>query len=155
MHILHVVQLYQPVASGAARYFIEIAQGLAREGHQVTVLATDAYDLEHLWAAGKRRVEQPEEHCDGTHIIRFPVRRFPGPAIIYPLVRRLMVELSRFPGTAPLLRQLAQLTPRLPDMHRYLRAQAQAAKVPFDLVHATNITLDFAILPAFEFARRC
>ena len=61
-----------------------------------------------------------------------------------------MVELSRLPGTAPLLRRMAMLTPRLPDMRRFF--QAHAAE-PFDLIHATNITLDFAILPAFDFAR--
>jgi glycosyltransferase involved in cell wall biosynthesis len=44
---------------------------------------------------------------------------------------------------------MAMLTPRLPDMRRYL--QAHAAE-PFALIHATNITLDFAILPAFDFA---
>ena len=46
MHILHVVQLYYPVASGAGRYFAEIGERLAAEGHTVTVLSTDAYDLE-------------------------------------------------------------------------------------------------------------
>lgn len=154
MKVLHIVQLYHPVASGAARYFVEIGERLAREGHGVTVLATDAYDLEHLWAAGKRRVEQPEELHRGVRIVRFPARRLPGPALVYPVIRRLMVELARLPGTTPILRRLATLTPRLPDMRRYLREQAAADERPFDLVHTTNITLDFAILPAFDFARR-
>lgn len=47
MHFLHIVQLYYPVATGAGRYFAEVGERLAREGHRVTVLATDAYDLEH------------------------------------------------------------------------------------------------------------
>src|SRR5262245_60919913 len=150
MHILHLVQLYYPVASGAARYFVEISERLAREGHHVTVLATDAYDLEHFWAPGKRRVDQPEEIRNGVQIIRFPVRRLPGPPILYPVLRRLMVEISRLPGTAPLLLRLATLTPRLPDMLRYLEEHAER----FDLIHTTNITLDFAIIPAFALARR-
>ncbi|HEX9440605.1 MAG TPA: glycosyltransferase, partial [Roseiflexaceae bacterium] len=98
MNILHIVQLYYPVASGAARYFAEIGERLAREGHRITVLATDAYDLEHFWAPGKRRVEQPDEVHNGVRIVRFPVRRLPGPALLYPAIRRLMVELSRLPG---------------------------------------------------------
>ncbi len=150
MRILHVVQLYYPVASGAARYFVEIGERLAREGHAVTVLATDAYDLEHFWAPGRRRVERLEERHGGVRIVRLPVRRLPGPPLLYPLLRRLMVEIARVPGTAPLLRRLALLTPRLPDMHRFLAGHAE----PFDLVHTTNITLDFAILPAFDYARR-
>src|SRR5690242_19854677 len=145
MRVLHIVQLYYPVASGAARYFVEIGERLAREGHQVTVLATDAYDLEHFWAPGKRRVDQPEEMRSGVQIIRFPVRRAPGPPTLFPILRRLMVEISRLPGTAPLLLRMAMLTPRLPDMRRYLKDRIEQ----FDLVHATNITLDFAIIPAF------
>jgi glycogen synthase len=149
MNILHVVQLYYPVASGAARYFAEIGERLAHEGHRVTVLATDAYDLEHFWAPGRRRVERSDEVHNGVRILRLPVRRLPGPALLYPLIRRLMVEISRLPGTAPLLRRLALITPRLPAMPAYLRAAER-----FDLIHTTNITLDFAILPALDFARR-
>jgi len=153
MNILHIIQLYYPVASGAARYFAEVGERLAHEGHRVTVLTTDAYDLEYFWAAGKRRIAQPHELHNGVEIVRFPVRRLPGPALLYPILRRLMVEISRVPGTTPLLRRLATLTPRLPDMRRYLRAQAAASARPFDLIHTTNITLDFAILPALDFAR--
>jgi len=149
VNILHVVQLYYPVASGAARYFAEIGERLAREGHRVTVLATDAYDLEHFWAPGRRRIEAAGEVRGGVEIVRLPVRRLPGPALLYPILCRLMVELSRLPGTAPLLRRLALITPRLPALPAYLRAAER-----FDLIHTTNITLDFAILPAFDFARR-
>lgn len=148
MHILHVVQLYYPVATGAGRYFAEIGERLAREGHQVTVLATDAYDLEYLWNPARRRIEQPEDTHNGVRIVRLPVRRLPGPPIAYPILRRLMVELSRLPGTAPLLRAMAQITPRLPAMAHLLASER------FDLIHAGNITLDFAILPALQFARR-
>src|SRR5262245_24525828 len=150
MHVLHIAQLYYPVASGAGRYFAEVGERLAAEGHRVTVLSTDAYDLEYFWNGARRRVETPEETHKGVRIVRLAVRRIPGPPIVYPILRRLMVELSRLPGTAPLLRHLAMLTPRLPDMRRFLLENSTSR---FDLVHATNITLDFAILPAFDFAR--
>lgn len=149
MHILHVVQLYYPVASGSVRYFAEIGERLAREGQRVTVLTTDAYDLEHFWLAGRRRVETPEEWHNGVRIVRLPVRRMPGPPLTYPILRRLMVEVSRLPRTEPLLRHMASLTPRLPTITAML-----AALGPFDLIHAGNITLDFAILPALTWAGR-
>jgi glycosyltransferase involved in cell wall biosynthesis len=149
MHFLHVVQLYYPVATGAGRYFAEIGERLAREGHRVTVLATDAYDLEYFWNPARRRIAQPEETHNGVRIVRLPVRRIPGPPIVYPVLRRLMVELSRLPGSAPLLRGMAQLTPRLPDMARFF-----ASGDRYDLVHTSNITLDFAIFPAQALARR-
>jgi glycogen synthase len=147
-HFLHVVQLYWPVNSGAGRYFAEIGERLAAEGHRVTVLATDAFDLEHLWAAGKRRVEQSEETRRGVRIVRLPARRAPGGPLVYPLLRRLMVELSRLPGTEALLARLAGVTPRLAGFEAFLAAER------FDLVHATNITLDFALFPAYAAARR-
>jgi glycosyltransferase involved in cell wall biosynthesis len=151
MHVLHVVQLYHPVASGSVRYFVEIGARLVREGHRVTVLTTDAYDLEHFWASGKRRIDVPEEVHEGVQIVRLPARRLPGPALLYPIIRRLMVELSRAPGSAPLLRRMAQITPHLPGIQAFLDAHAHT---PFDLIHTTNITLDFAILPVFAFAQR-
>src|SRR5215207_8873651 len=132
MHILHVVQLYHPVATGAGRYFAEIGERLAREGHQVTVLATDAYDLEYLWNPARRRVELAAEIHHGVRILRLPVRRAPGPPIVYPIVRRLMTEIARVPGTEALLRRLALVTPRLPTMRPFLQNSAER----FDLVHA-------------------
>jgi glycogen(starch) synthase len=80
MHILHIVQLYYPVASGAGRYFAEIGERLAAEGHAVTVLSTDAHDLEFFWNAARRRVETPAETHNGSSASRCgasPARRSP------------------------------------------------------------------------------
>jgi len=152
MHLLHIVQLYHR-ASGASRYFIEIGERLAREGHTVTVLSSDAFDLEHFWAPGKRSEPAGESWHGGVRVLRFPVRRALGPPIVYPVLRRLMVELGRAGRpSAPLLRRLAALTPRLPGLADYLENAPELADV--DLVHTTNITLDFAILPAERWARR-
>jgi glycogen synthase len=150
MRVLHIIQRYYPYIGGSERYYQQISERLVADGHSVTVLTSDAWDLEHFWARGRRRVEQPHEQVGGVRVLRFPVRRLPGPAIGYAVLRRLMVELSRLPGSAPALRRLACLTPRLPAMERWLRETQE----PFDLVGSTNITLDFAVLPALAFARR-
>lgn len=150
MRVLHVIQRYYPYVGGSERYFQQLGERLVAEGHSVTVLTTDAWDLEHFWAAGRRRVETQEEWVQGVRVVRFPVQRLPGPAISYALLRRLMVELSRLPGTAPLLRRMALLTPRVPALVRYLQTTTE----PFDLVGTANITLDFTILPALSFARQ-
>lgn len=147
MKILHIVQLYHPVKTGAGRYFEEIGAGLVAEGHSVTVLSTDAHDLEHLWMVGRRRIDVPEEQHRGMHIVRLPIQRLPGPTLLYPVLRRLMTEASRLPGTSALLRRLALLTPRLPQMTDWLTRNG-----PFDCIHVGNITLDFAILPAQQAA---
>ena len=149
MHILHVIQRYYPSVGGSEGYFQELSEQFVRDGHQVTVLTTDAWDLDHFWAAGRKTIDERMTTHNGVRIMRFPVWRAPGPALVYPILRRLMVELGRFPGTTPLLRRLAMLTPRVPDLERFLALTNER----FDLVHTTNITLDFTILAALRFAR--
>ncbi|HMQ30270.1 MAG TPA: glycosyltransferase family 4 protein [Chloroflexaceae bacterium] len=151
MHILHLNQLYNS-ASGASRYFVEIGERLAREGHRVTVLTSDALDLEYFWDGRRRRLAEPEAEHGGVRVLRLPVRRLPGPPILYPILRRLMVELGRLgPVAAPLLARLATMTPRLGGLERRLEAPELADVA---LVHTTNITLDFAIVPAARWAAR-
>ena len=150
MHILHVVQLYHG-ASGASRYFIELGERLVQDGHRVTVLATDAFDLEHLWAKGKRRIEARHETHHGVQVRRLAVQPMPGPALFYPILRRAMRELGRLPGSTPLLRRLATITPRLPELPALLNDPALA---DVDLVHVTNITLDFMALPLVAWAQQ-
>lgn len=152
MHFLHLNQLYNR-ASGASRYFSEIGARLVAEGHRVTLLSSDALDLEYFWDGRRRHVPAGEEYLDGVRVLRFPVRRLPGPPILYPVLRRLMVEIGRMGRpTAPLLRRMATLTPRLPTLAHFLASAPELADV--DLLHTTNITLDFAIVPAARWAQQ-
>jgi glycosyltransferase involved in cell wall biosynthesis len=150
MHFLHVIQRYHPFVGGSESYFGELSEQFVRDGHQVTVLTTDAWDLDHFWAPNRRHILEPEAMHNGVRILRFPITRAPGPPIIYPILRRAMLELGRIPSSTPLLMRMAQWTPRVPDMVRYL----QTTNEHFDLVHTTNITLDFTIIPALQFAQR-
>lgn len=150
MRILHIIQRYYPYTGGSEIYFQELSEGLVADGHDVTVLTTDAWDLEHFWASGRRRIAERRTVHNGVQIIRFPVWRAPGPPIVYPIVRRLMVEFGRFPGTLPLVRRLSRITPRVPEMEHYLATTTDT----YDVVNSTNITLDFTIVPALQFARR-
>jgi glycosyltransferase involved in cell wall biosynthesis len=153
MHVLHLVQIYWPVPSGAARYFIEVGERLVAEGHRVTVISTDAFDLEHFWMPGKRTVAEPTGEHNGVQIVRLPVQRAPGPAITYRIVRRLMLELGRFGRVSlPALNRLATFAPRLPTLDHYLRTTPALADV--DLVHSANLTLDFAIIPLARWAQQ-
>jgi glycosyltransferase involved in cell wall biosynthesis len=149
MHILHVVQIYHPAPSGAARYFVEIGERLVAEGHRVTVLTTDAFDLEHFWMPGKHRIADVHDEHAGVQVHRLRVQRLPGPPILYPLIRRLMVETGRLPGSMPLLGRMARLTPRLPELAATLAAPEFR---DVTLVHSTNITLDFMLLPVAAWA---
>lgn len=155
MHILHVVQLYRPVPSGAARYFVELGERFVRDGHRVTVLTTDAFDLEHLWMTGRRSIAERDDQHNGVQVRRLPIARLPAPPIAYPVLRRLMYEIGRTlpaPQAVPILRRLAQVTPRLPDLPPTLAHDPRLHDV--DLVHSTNITLDFMLLPIHDWAAR-
>ena len=149
MHALHIIQRYYPYLGGSELVCQVLSERLAAEGHRVSVWTTDAWDLDHFWASGRRTVRSPIEQHNGVQIRRFPVQRAPGPPIVYPIIRRLMVELSRLPATAPLLLLMAQITPRVPEMALALTTTPER----FDLVHSANITLDFTIIPAMRFAR--
>src|SRR5437762_2285140 len=92
MRLLHVNHRYWPFQGGSESYFQQLSERLAAAGHEVTVWTTDAWDLEHFWAAGQRRIEIAEEVHNGVQIRRFPVRRPPWPPIYYRILRRAMAE---------------------------------------------------------------
>ncbi|RRR76831.1 MAG: glycosyltransferase family 1 protein [Candidatus Viridilinea halotolerans] len=152
MHILHLNQLYNP-ASGASRYFSEVGVRLVAEGHCVTLLSSNALDLEYFWDGRRRQVASGSTWHDGVRLLRLPVQRLPGPPIVYPVLRRLMVEVSRLGRRAtPLLQRMATLTPRLGQLEQFLNHDPSLADVA--VVHSTNITLDFALMPVAHWAQQ-
>lgn len=151
MHALHVVQGYYPWIGGSQRFFQEISERLVAAGHRVTVATTDAGELEHFWAAGRRTVGPAEEVLNGVLVRRFPVRRRLSRPLLFSLYRFGMAMLSALPlDTTAILRRLARFTPVLPGYETFLDENAAS----FDLVHGANITLDFMLSPALEMARR-
>jgi glycosyltransferase involved in cell wall biosynthesis len=151
---LHIIQRYYPYIGGSELYFGVLSEWFAARGDRVTVYTTDAWDLEHFWADGKRRIDWGEgrrEH-NGVTIRRFDVRRPPLWRIGYPVTRRLMTEISGFPlpGAEAALRRAGHLSPWLPSLERALRDETER----FDLVHSANIALEAPILAAEEYCRR-
>ena len=152
MRLLHINHRYWPFQGGSEQYFQEISERLAAAGHQVSLWTTDAWDLEHFWAGGRRRVAEVAETHNGVAIRRFAVRRPPLPPIYYRILRRAMAEASALPvPTTPLLRGLGRFSPWVPGMAAALRALPPGA---FDLVHAGNISLESLILYATGYTAR-
>lgn len=147
--ILHIIQRYYPYTGGSEQVAQVLAERQAADGHHVQVWTTNAWDLDHFWARNRRTIDQAHEMHNGVAIRRFPVVRLPTPAITYPIIRRLMVEIGRLPRTAPILRRMAMITPRVPSLLTALRSSPQP-----DLIHTANITLDFTILPALKYAQQ-
>ncbi len=149
MHIVHVVQLYHPVASGSVRYFSELGKRLAAAGHRVTVLTTTAHDLEALWQAGKRTLPAGFSQHEGCGVWRFAIHRFTDWPLFYPLFRRVLCELGRLPLPVAWVRRLAAITPACPDMVAWLATHADE----IDVIHVTNVTLDGLIHPIMQLAQ--
>ena len=100
-------------------------------GDQVAVYTTDAWDIEHFWAGGKRTVdwgEEAREH-NGVSIRRFAVRRPPLWRVGYPVTRRLMTHLSDLPlpGSEAALRAAGYLSPWVPSLGLARCARARSA----------------------------
>ena len=151
---LHVVPRYFPYIGGSEKYMQEIAERLATEpATEVAVFATQAWDLEHFWSAGKRTVKQAEETLNRVQVRRFPVRRLPLVSpLFYPVMRRALTMLSAAPlpdkMALPLLNLSCRSTPFVPALEKALHNSR------FDLVHACNAPLDSLIRAAFDEAQR-
>ena len=150
MKILHVVQRYWPYTGGSERHFQEISERLARRGHEVRVLTTDARDLELFWNPTKERIPVRQETHNGVKIWRVPVRHLPVPNLAFGGIRRAMAILDRVPGTAGLLGHLSRFVPWVPDLESALAEVGDDV----DVVNGMNICFESLLLPTFAWARR-
>lgn len=141
MRCLHVVQRYRPARGGSEKYFEEISERLAADGHEVTVWTTDAIDIQHFWLPGKERIEVPREEYRSVRIERFAVRRFPRHA-------QVLKILGRLPGLGP-KSVFSFPSPLVPGMLRRI-----GTKQRFDIVHATALPYDSILYTAYAVARR-
>lgn len=151
--LLHVIQRYYPFVGGSELYFEVLSEFFAARGHEVTVYTTDAFDLEHFWAPGKRAVDAGAPTTrHGVRIRRFPVRRPPLWRWGYPITRRLMTHLSDLPlpGAPWILRAAGRFSAWVPDLDRALGNAGRA----FDIVQAANIALEGPVLAAEAYCRR-
>jgi glycosyltransferase involved in cell wall biosynthesis len=151
MRILHITQRYWPAYGGAEIHLAELSARLAAAGHTVTVLTTDAWDLETFWNPKRRRVPVQEELHRGVRILRFPLRYLPRPGLSYPGMRRLLWIMSRAQVVPlALLHLTARFAPWCPDLWRWLATTAES----FDLVAAMNIVFEPFTAAGLAFARR-
>ncbi|MCC9075701.1 glycosyltransferase family 4 protein [Litorilinea aerophila] len=149
MRILHVTQRYLPAVGGAELYLEGVSKRLAADGHDVTVVTTDAWDFELFWNPDARRIPQPEAIIDGVRVLRFPVRHLPLSHWSYPAMRRLLwilASVSAIPS--PWLHRLARYTPWTPELFRWFATTQER----FDLVAGMTIVFEPLIAAAQQFA---
>jgi glycogen(starch) synthase len=135
MRIVHVTHRAWPLVGGSERHVQEIARRQVLDGHQVTIIATNAADLSALWDRHSRRVEaDAADQYQGVRIKRLPTRCLPLGDYQFAALRRLTWMASRISGKLAL--PLARFSPWIPKLRQTL------AQEPADLLFAWNITLE-------------
>lgn len=150
MKILHVVQRYPPAIGGSELVFEQLSERLAARGHTVTVWTTDALEIERFWSPTAPALPAGETERNGVTVWRARVRHLAPTDQVYHRLRWLAITLAPLPGTLPLLRGIASLTPFVPSLAR----RAQWGDDRFDLVHAGCAPYDSLMIWAQRFAAR-
>lgn len=141
---------YPPFMGGAQTYVQQLAESLAAEGHQVTVVTTDAGEVEAIWSPYKAHLPAGTECCNGVTVQRVPLVYLPGTPAAFYLLRRLTVLLAELPGVPQsLLWRLAHYTPWLPG----LKATLDKLGEPIDIVHGFTIPFESILEAAASYAR--
>lgn len=150
MNLLHVSAGYAPFLGGAEVYVQTMSERFAAHGHHVTVLATNAREVEYYWNPRKAHTEPGSEMLNGVRVERFAVGHLPLSPWSFYALRRFATLIAPWPASLRLLRSLVRYMPSVPDVERVLAA----LNAPFDLVHAINISLEFPVIAAWRYARR-
>jgi glycosyltransferase involved in cell wall biosynthesis len=146
----HINHRYAPFLGGSERYLQEVSEFLARAGHDVTVVVSNAFDLEYLWDARRKPMHAPmRERISDVAVVRAPVRHYPASSFVFRGTRRLIGETSRILRHPFPFELVSRKMPWLPNYERELRAAG-----PADLVHATNLGLEGMAVIARDVARR-
>jgi glycosyltransferase involved in cell wall biosynthesis len=78
LKIVHALHNYHPARGGAENLMKGVSDGLAKRGHDVRVVATNAYSTEDYFLPGRGKNLMPAgtEKIDGVAVTRVPFRRF-------------------------------------------------------------------------------
>lgn len=151
MRILHTNAAYWPFVGGAETYLQAISERLVRDGHSVTVVASDASRVQCFWDPRQPRLVDRETTIHGVRVVRNRVGYLPLAPWSFYLLRRLATDLARLPvDTQWLLDRLAPYMPRVPA----LEATLESLHASFDLIHGVNISLEWPLIAGWRYARR-
>lgn len=149
MQIALVNHRYAPFRGGSERHAQVIAESLAASGHDVTVVTSNAFDLEYFWDRRRRPVTAPAlENLNGVRVLRVPVSHVPAGSLVFGGTRRLLGEISRVGAPAGPMEWLSRRQPLMPSLMNVLMDAG-----PYDIIHATNIGLEGLPLTANAAAR--
>ena len=73
MKVVFVVPRFYPYSGGYENYVLRLAKHLHWCGHKVSVLTSNAFDLESFWLSGLRALPLGQESIGGAEVHRFPI----------------------------------------------------------------------------------
>jgi glycogen synthase len=150
-NLLLVNAAYPPFIGGAEVYTQTLAERFARRLSNVTLVTTNAGEVEFFWNPRKRHISPGFEVMNDVAVTRCRVSHLPVSPLSFYLLRRLATLIARLPiDTRPILRRLATRMPGVPDLPSTL----EGLSGPIDLVHGINIALEWPPLAAWRYARR-
>ena len=151
MRWVFVNHRYAPFLGGSEQHVQALAEHLARRGHDVSVVTSNAFDLEYFWDGSARRVRRPMvEQISGVTVRRVPVAHGWNQPLTFQGGRRGMGELSRVVRWERPFREVSRRFPRFRDFEEALLAGGTP-----DVVFAANLGLEGLALRAHEVARAC
>jgi len=149
MRWVFVNHRYAPFLGGSEQHVQVLAEHLARRGHEVGVVTSNAFDLEYFWDGSTRRVRRPEvEQVNEVTVRRVPVAHGWNRPLTFQGGRRGMGEASRWLSWEWPFREVSRRFPRLPDLEAAMLADGTP-----DIVFATNLGLEGLALRAHDVAR--
>lgn len=150
MHWVFVNHRYHPFRGGSEQYVQVLAEDMARRGQRVTVVTSNAFDLEAFWDQRKRHVRAPTvERINGVTVRRVPIEYGWNGPLVFQGSRRLMGEASRVVDWEWPFRQVARRLPRLPALPDALVADGRP-----DIVFAANLGLESLPQAAVDVSRK-
>lgn len=150
MRLLQVNHRYAPYSGGSELVVQRISEAFAAAGHDVTVVTSDAFDLEYFWDRSRRPIDAPAyETIAGVRVIRVPVRHLPAGSLVFRGSRRVMGELSRAPLPPWPFEVVSRVQPWMPGLGAALRSAG-----PVDVALGTNLGLESLAIAAYRRARQ-
>jgi glycosyltransferase involved in cell wall biosynthesis len=140
MNITFVVPRFYPYPGGYENYVLGLARGLIRAGNTVTVLTTNAFDLEYFWMKGFRSLPAGRETHEGIEILRLPICH-----------RRWLRRASRLLGLLPLWELKARFAP---PSFRVIGIRDALKRVSADVIHVGPLPYNQLMYEGFREARR-
>ncbi|HJW83807.1 MAG TPA: glycosyltransferase family 4 protein [Anaerolineae bacterium] len=151
MRVLHVTPLYWPSIGGGEQVTQALAERLARDGHAVTVLTTDASSVERFWSRRGPRVNPGEPEINGVRVVRVPARPFPVGQLGLYLARGAAIRLFDPLRLSGVVRRIGAWMPRAPAFRTALARLAGQC----DVIHGFNLSWESCLVDAYEIARAC